>query len=112
MINHFDFWPKRGLEMYKEMNAKNIKKRRNGHTGYSNLIYGLIPDWDDPGHFYLQSFPGNMLYKLDLDGELIHALRVVGGNFRVEAKRHGFFYGFSIRNESIRIFKIKKEKIK
>jgi hypothetical protein len=109
MINHFDFWPKKALEFFKKFNAEDIKKRKNGSTGYTNLIYQLIPDMDDPGHFYLQSFPGAHLYKVNLDGELVHALKVVGGNFRVEAKRHGLFYGFNARNEYIRIFKIKKE---
>jgi hypothetical protein len=112
MINHFDFWPKSVLEIYKKIMAKEIEKRRNGSTGHTNLIYNLIPDQDDPGHFYLQMFPGLYLYKLNLDGELIHALKVFGGNFRVAAKRHGLFYGFSYRNEYVRIFKIKKEKKK
>lgn len=110
LVNHFDFRPKKGLDFYKEINASNIKKRRNGSKSYSNLIYNMSPDLDEPGYFYLFSFPGANVYKVNIEGKLKEAYDVVGGNFRVAAKRHNLFYGFDVHNEYIRVFKIEKEK--
>ncbi len=112
MTNHFDVWPKKSLEWYNELNSKSIKERRNGSKSYVNLMYDLFPDIDDPPNFYLFSFPGHLLYKISLDGKLIHAIENVVAGCRIQAKRNGLFYGISPKAEYIRIFKIKKEKKK
>lgn len=109
LINQFDFWPQKALRYYKQLNAEDIKKNKNGSRSNINLIYHMFPDLDEPGYFYLFSFPGANIYKVNLEGKLIQAYDVVGGNFRIASKRHGLFYGFDMRNEHVRIFKIKKE---
>jgi hypothetical protein len=112
IIRHFNVWPRKRLEYYKEL----IKKKKSGgekeKSSYTLFLGRFFLDKDDPDFFYINGGLDleknvTVIYKFNLEGGLLNVL-YSREPFIAYEKRNGLFYGR--RSENILIFKQKENR--
>lgn len=91
LIKQFDLWPQGALDNFR----KKTEYKKNSNMRVSSLFVSLLVDKDNENYFYLDmgitEGKGRMLYKFDLDGNLVKILRVPT-SMRFHCKRNNTFY--------------------
>jgi hypothetical protein len=107
-VKHFDVWPQDAL---KNMKIE-LERRKKKHKDENFSIYlstQFIIDKDNEKYFYIRSYSYEdkkiLLYKFDLDGNLI-SIFFTKSPFLLLEKRNNLFYGWS--RETVSVLKVPK----
>jgi len=107
LIKKFYIWPKNALELYKERIEHRKKNLKKNDLLILYMFYDFFVDKDNEKFFYLScKGKGNkkeMLYKFDIEGNLIKIFYSPVRVFWLKCKRNNLFYG--IFKDNIYIFK-------
>lgn len=109
LVKKFDLRPKDALELYKKKIETIAKYGRGGIPNEEPMFVNFFMDKDNENIFYLECradksvhSPKRMLYKFNVDGELLGVLYVTD-RVRFRAKLNNRFYAIS--KDGIRIYK-------